>query len=409
MVAFETRSVMLHRPLPAAATAAVVAPMHVTQAVPVTVNVAPNVATANIEVAHMVDPGMVFRVRPLGQPRDAFNLPTLIAPGNPPTDQMLLEALRDPTKRFFAPRYVTASAPGAGPPQQWVTLETTAKGGLRSLMGQGGRLFPGADALGCLCSLRAWLALDGGNFRRDDVQRSAAGPAGVKLEGPAEQAMSFPALQPTERSRRRERHHVRSAVDFVHSGHPLPLGGEVIGEGAGICVERDRVRSRADPADAEAERVCLVQRARLEGKFAAAKGRESAVNERLPRTRCSLPQIYFGPITVKRGLDRVKIPRKFERKRETVVEPAEPMIRLDLRHVCRRNADADKAWDTPRMGFQTKCGRQTGWLMGGTKRDTRPIAFGGRADDDIEWQSARTERRLHIQVQTRQRSVVGLA
>ena len=258
--------------------------------------------------------------------------------------------------------------------------------------------FLGADALGCLCPLRAWLALDGVNFRRDDSQRGAATPAAPEYVCPAEHAVPFPTLQPAQRSRGRERRRVRSAVGLVHAHRPLPLDGEVVGEGAGICVERDLFGLGADPADAEAEAVRLVQWARLEGKLAAAKRRESAVNERLPRTRCSLPQIYFGPTPVKRGLDSVKIQRKFGREAETAIEPSEPMIRLDVGHVCRRNADADKGRDAPGMGFQTKRGGQAAWIVGRMKRDARPVRFGGRADDDIERQPTRAERRFDAEV-----------
>jgi hypothetical protein len=127
MVALNTQSVVLHVAPPAAARGAV-PPTHVTRAVPVYVNRAPNVASANIAVAHMVNPGVVFPVRTTGQPRGAFDLPTLIAPGNPPTDQMLLEAPRDPTKRFFTTHYSIAIAPGAGRRQQWAALEATANG-----------------------------------------------------------------------------------------------------------------------------------------------------------------------------------------------------------------------------------------------------------------------------------------
>jgi hypothetical protein len=122
--------VILHRPVVTPLqTPPVSASTHLTQAVPIAVNKAPNVDTANAQIAHMINPGVVF-IPPhrLGRPRDAFDLPTLVVPENPPTDQMLLEAPRDPTKRWFTPHYAIATAPGAGPRQQWVALEATTDG-----------------------------------------------------------------------------------------------------------------------------------------------------------------------------------------------------------------------------------------------------------------------------------------
>ncbi|HXZ14846.1 MAG TPA: hypothetical protein VEH77_02525, partial [Roseiarcus sp.] len=124
------QSVILHRPPPTTAKPAphVTPPAPVVHVVSVTVQKGPNVATANPAVTHLVNPGVMFPIRTSGRPRAAFDLPTLIAPGNPPTDQMLLEAPRAPTKRYFTPHLAIALAPGAGPRQQWVALATTANG-----------------------------------------------------------------------------------------------------------------------------------------------------------------------------------------------------------------------------------------------------------------------------------------
>ena len=103
------------------------APVATAQRLPLTINRAANVATVNPEAIHLVDPRFILPHR-FGQERAAFDLPTLVSTANPPTDALLFEAPRDPGKRFFAPQYVIATAPGSGPRQQWVALEATGTG-----------------------------------------------------------------------------------------------------------------------------------------------------------------------------------------------------------------------------------------------------------------------------------------
>ncbi len=95
---------------PAVAAAPSVQPVHLT------LNHLPNVATVNPAVIHLVNPSIVLPDRTGGQPRNAFDLPTLIATASPPSDGMLLEAPRDPSRKFFAPHYAICECARSGTP-----------------------------------------------------------------------------------------------------------------------------------------------------------------------------------------------------------------------------------------------------------------------------------------------------
>ena len=61
-------------------------------------------------------------------PRSAFDLPTLVAPSSPATDQMLFEAPKNATQRFFLPGYGIASVPGSGGHALWIAFDTVGSG-----------------------------------------------------------------------------------------------------------------------------------------------------------------------------------------------------------------------------------------------------------------------------------------
>jgi hypothetical protein len=73
-----------------------------------------NLATVNAASIHMLNPQVIgFVPIPLGQPRGAFSLPTLISPTISPAEQTLFEEPRDPAKKHYLPRYDLATIQGA--------------------------------------------------------------------------------------------------------------------------------------------------------------------------------------------------------------------------------------------------------------------------------------------------------
>jgi len=100
----------------------------------VNVAIAKTPATATINPAILQFQNPRFRP-PLVHPqaRTDFDLPTLIAPASPPTDQMVYEAPKDSSKRFFLPHYAIAVAPGAVGRTKWVSFEPSQGGYLLTI------------------------------------------------------------------------------------------------------------------------------------------------------------------------------------------------------------------------------------------------------------------------------------
>ncbi len=126
-------ALLLHRaavgPVAAETQAAPVATVQVAAPQPLAVVRSANVAMINPEILRFQNP--LFRP-PIyvnqGQPRSAFNLPTLVSPTATPNDSTLFEDPQDPTKKFFLTTYAIAVTGGASSPGKWVTFAPAASG-----------------------------------------------------------------------------------------------------------------------------------------------------------------------------------------------------------------------------------------------------------------------------------------
>ena len=96
-------------------------------AIPAVVTLANGVQTLDPATLHFRNPRFY---PPLLRtwPRSAFDLPTLVSPVSPATDQLLFEAPKNAAQKFFLPVYGVASVPGSGGHAVWIAFDTVGSG-----------------------------------------------------------------------------------------------------------------------------------------------------------------------------------------------------------------------------------------------------------------------------------------
>ena len=96
-------------------------------AIPAVVTLANGVQTLDPATLHVRNPRFY---PPLLRtwPRSAFDLPTLVSPVSPATDQLLFEAPKNAAQKFFLPVYGVASVPGSGGHAVWIAFDTVGSG-----------------------------------------------------------------------------------------------------------------------------------------------------------------------------------------------------------------------------------------------------------------------------------------